>query len=116
MTQIVLQHFFTQNGSVSIESFSSVMAYLIIVSFIDIKLTLIIGLFYLIAYISVIISNKKTFILMHKIRELNIDITKWANEQIDGIEVIKSLGVEKTTFDKDEKFAKSVYTRIFWCR
>ena len=71
------------------------MAYLIIVSFIDIKLTLIIGLFYLIAYISVIISNKKTFILMHKIRELNIDITKWANEQIDGIEVIKSLGVEK---------------------
>ena len=87
--------FFTQNGSVSIESFSSVMAYLIIVSFIDIKLTLIIGLFYLIAYISVIISNKKTFILMHKIRELNIDITKWANEQIDGIEVIKSLGVEK---------------------
>ncbi len=87
--------FFTQNGLISIENFVSVIAYIIIVSYIDVKLTFIIVLFYLIAYTSAIISNKKTFTLIKKIRDLNIDITKWITEQINGIDIIKSLKLEE---------------------
>lgn len=95
--------FFTQNGLISLENFVSIIVYIVLVSYIDIKLTLIIGVFYLIAYTSVIISNKKTFTLIKKIRDLNIDITKWITEQINGVDIIKSLKVEEQRLQKMKK-------------
>lgn len=95
--------FFTQNGLVSLENFVSIIVYIVLVSYIDIKLTLIIVFFYIIAYASVIISNKKTFSLINKIRDLNINITKWITEQINGFDIIKSLKVEEQRLEKMKK-------------
>lgn len=95
--------FFTQNGLVSIESFFAMLTYIILISFINIKLTLVIIICYLIGYSSVIVSNKKTFALIKEIRELNISITKWITEQVNGFEIIKAIKTEENRLNQMKK-------------
>lgn len=94
--------FFSQNGLVSTENLLKVLTYLGILLFINIKLTIIISICYLIGYVAIILSNKKTLHLEKEIRELNISITKSITEQINGLEVIKSLKIEENRLKKLE--------------
>lgn len=99
--------FFTQNGSIT---FGIVLAKLplqiIILLFINIKLTIILVLIYLIGYLSLIISNKKTFKMISEIRELNISITRWITEQINNFELIKSMSIEDKRLSKMNELIK----------
>lgn len=94
--------FFSQNGAVTIENFFKFFTYLVILAFVNIQLTIIISICYLIGYTAIIVSNKKTLHLAKEIRELNIDITKSITEQINGLEVIKSLKNEENRLQKME--------------
>lgn len=87
--------FFTQNGLQTMSSFLKAITYIAILLFINVKLSLILIATYIIGYISLIISNKKTISLIKEIRKLNISITKWITEQINGLEIIKSLKIEE---------------------
>ena len=49
-----------------------------------------------------IISNRKTIFLLKEIRNLNVSITKWITEQINGFENIKALKIEKNRLKKME--------------
>ena len=62
---------------------------------------------YLIGYIALIISNKKTIWLMKEIRNLNILITKWITEQVNGFENIKLLKIEKDRLKRMDKLIKN---------
>lgn len=93
--------FFTQNGLITFGNIcSKIPLLLIILFFINFKLTTILTILYLLGYLSLIISNKKTFQMISNIRELNIDITKWITEQVNNFELIKSLSVEDVRLKK----------------
>ena len=92
--------FFSQDGLVSTENLLRVLTYLVILAFINIKLTLFVSICYFIGYAAIIISNKRTLHLAKEIRELNISITKSITEQINGLELIKSLRIEEYKLEK----------------
>ena len=92
--------FFTQHGLQTSSYLVKTITYLIILLFVDLKLTAILAISYVIANGALIASNKKTFSLINEIRKLNISITKWATEQINGYEIIKSMQFEEKRLDK----------------
>lgn len=102
-----LATFFTQNGNQLISFTVRALTNIVILLLINVKLSLLLIIIYLIGYIALIISNKKTIYLMKKIRDLNILITKWVTEQINGLENIKSLKIEKSRLNKINKLIKN---------
>ena len=92
--------FFTQHGLQTSSYLVKTITYLIILLFVDLKLAAILTISYVIANGALIASNKKTFSLINEIRKLNISITKWATEQINGYEIIKSMQFEEKRLDK----------------
>lgn len=92
--------FFTQNGLLTSSYLVKTTVYLIILLFVDLKLALILFVSYIIANAALIISNKKTFSMINEIRKLNILVTKWITEQINGYEVIKSMQFEEKRLNK----------------
>lgn len=95
-----LATFFTQNGNQLIGFTVRALTYIVILLFINVKLALILILIYFIGYISLILSNKKTIFMLKKIRDLNVLITKWITEQINGFENIKALKIEQNRLEK----------------
>lgn len=93
--------FFTQNGLISFGNLCAKLPILLIILFfINFKLTTILTLIYLIGYLSLIISNKKTFKIISEIRNFNIYITKWITEQVNNFELIKSMSIEDIRLNK----------------
>ena len=92
--------FFTQHGLQTSSYLVKTITYLIILLFVDLKLTAILAISYVIANGALIASNKKTFSLINEIRKLNISITKWITEQVNGYEIIKSMQFEEKRLDK----------------
>lgn len=101
-----LATFFTQNGNQLIGFTVRALTYIVILLFVNVKLALILILIYFIGYISLILSNKKTIYLLKEIRNLNILITKWITEQINGFENVKALKIEKNRLEKINKLIK----------
>lgn len=100
--------FFTQNGLISFGNLCAKLPLLLIILlFINFKLTSILIIIYLIGYLSLIISNKKTFNLISEIRDLNILITKWITEQVNNFELIKSINIEDVRLNKMNKLLKN---------
>ena len=99
--------FFTQDGNQLISYTVRALTNVIILFYINIKLSLLLIAMYLIGYIAIIASNKKTIYLMKEIRNLNILITKWITEQVNGFENIKSLKIEKNRLKKMDRLIKS---------
>lgn len=87
--------FFTQHGLQTSSYLVKTLTYLIILLFVDLKLTAILAISYVIANGALIASNKKTFSIINEIRKLNISITKWITEQVNGYEIIKSMQFEE---------------------
>lgn len=87
--------FFTQNGLQLMSHILKVITYLAILLFMNVKLAGILIIIYIIGYLGVFITNGKKIKLIKKIRELNISITKSITEQINGLELIKSLKIEE---------------------
>lgn len=92
--------FFTQHGLQTSSYLVKTITYLIILLFVDLKLTAILAISYVIANGALIASNKKTFSIINEIRKLNILITKWITEQVNGYEIIKSMQFEEKRLDK----------------
>lgn len=92
--------FFTQHGLQTSSYLVKTITYLIILLFVDLKLTAILAISYVIANDALIASNKKTFSIINEIRKLNISITKWITEQVNGYEIIKSMQFEEKRLDK----------------
>lgn len=92
--------FFTQYGLQTSSYLVKTITYLIILLFVDLKLTAILAISYVIANGALIASNKKTFSIINEIRKLNISITKWITEQVNGYEIIKSMQFEEKRLDK----------------
>ena len=92
--------FFTQHGLQTSSYLVKTITYLIILLFVDLKLTAILAISYVIANGALIASNKKTFSIINEIRKLNISITKWITEQVNGYEIIKSMQFEEKRLDK----------------
>lgn len=92
--------FFTQHGLQTSSYLVKTITYLIILLFVDLKLTAILAISYVIANGALIASNKKTFSIINEIRKLNISITKWITEQVNGYEIIKSMKFEEKRLDK----------------
>ena len=92
--------FFTQHGLQTSSYLVKTITYLIILLFVDLKLAAILAISYVIANGALIASNKKTFSRINEIRKLNISITKWITEQINGYEIIKSMQFEEKRLDK----------------
>ena len=101
-----LATFFTQNGNQLIGFTVRALTYIVILLFVNVKLALILILIYFVGYISLILSNKKTIYLLKEIRNLNILITKWITEQINGFENVKALKIEKNRLEKLNKLIK----------
>ena len=101
-----LAAFFTQNGNQLIGFSLRALTNITILLFVNIKLSLLLIGMYLIGYIALLISNKKTIYLMKEIRNLNILITKWITEQINGFENIKSLKAEENRLNKMKELIK----------
>ncbi len=101
-----LATFFTQNGNQLIGFTVRALTYIVILLFVNLKLALILNLIYFVGYISLILSNKKTIYLLKEIRNLNILITKWITEQINGFENVKALKIEKNRLEKINKLIK----------
>lgn len=92
--------FFTQYGLQTSSYLVKTITYLIILLFVDLKLAAILAISYVIANGALIVSNRKTFSIINEIRKLNISITKWITEQINGYEIIKSMQFEEKRLDK----------------
>lgn len=92
--------FFTQHGLQTSSYLVKTITYLIILLFVNLKLTAILAISYVIANGALIASNKKTFSIINEIRKLNILITKWITEQVNGYEIIKSMQFEEKRLDK----------------
>lgn len=101
-----LATFFTQNGNQLIGFTVRALTYIVILLFVNVKLALILILIYFIGYISLILSNKKTIFLLKEIRNLNVLITKWITEQINGFENVRVLKIEKNRLEKINKLIK----------
>ncbi len=95
--------FFTQNGMQTMRPILKILTYMVILLLINVKLSLLLVVAYIIGYAALIISNKRTISLINEIRKLNISITKWITEQINGFEIIKSLKVEENRLNKMSK-------------
>ena len=96
--------FFTQNGLISFGNLCAKLPLLLIILFvINFKLTTILVLIYMVGYLSLIISNKKTLKMISEIRNFNISITKWITEQINNFELIKSINIEENRLNKMNK-------------
>lgn len=87
--------FFTQNGLQLMSHILKVITYLAILLFMNVKLALILIAIYMIGYLGIFLLNSKKVMLIKKIRDLNISITKSITEQINGLELIKSLKIEE---------------------
>lgn len=98
--------FFTQNGNQLVSFTIRALTNIVILLFINIRLSLLLIGMYLIGYIALLVSNKKTIYLMKEIRNLNILITKWMTEQINGFENIKSLKIEENRLNKMKELIK----------
>lgn len=95
--------FFTQNGLQCFRFLCvQIPLLLLILFFINFKLTTILVIIYLIGYLSLIISNKKTFKMISDIRNANILITRWITEQVNNFELIKSMKIEQLRMEKLE--------------
>lgn len=94
--------FFTQNGLMVSFELMRAITYLVILLFIDLKLAILLLICYIIANTFLIISNKNTFSIINEIRRLNISITKWITEQINGYETIKSMKLEEKRLKRIE--------------
>ena len=93
--------FFTQNGIISFGNLFAKIPLLVIILFlINFKLSIILISIYLIGYLALILSNKKTLKTILEIRELNISITKWITEQVNNFELIKSINAESMRLKK----------------
>ena len=92
--------FFTQYGLQTSSYLVKTITYLIILLFVNLKLTAILAISYVIANGALIASNKRTFSIINEIRKLNISITKWITEQVNGYEIIKSMQFEEKRLDK----------------
>lgn len=101
-----LATFFTQNGNQLIGFSVRALTYIVILLFVNVKLTLILILIYFIGYIYLVLSNNKTIFLLKEIRNLNVLITKWITEQINGFENVKALKIEKNRLKKINKLIK----------
>ena len=101
-----LATFFTQNGNQLIGFTVRALTNIVLLLYINVKLSLLLISMYLIGYVALMISNKKTITLMKDIRSLNILITKWITEQINGFENIKSLKIEEKRLNKMEGLIK----------
>lgn len=99
--------FFTQNGLLCFGFISKLPVLIMILFYINFKLTTILVLIYLIGYIALIISNKKTFKMIVEIRNLNISITRWITEQINNFELIKSIGIEEVRLQEMNKLLQN---------
>ncbi len=99
--------FFTQHGLQTSSYLIKTITYLVILLFVDLKLAAILAISYIIANVALIISNKKTFYIINEIRKLNISITKWITEQINGYEIIKSMQFEEKRLDKMKELIDS---------
>lgn len=99
--------FFTQHGLQTSSYLVKTITYLVILLFVDLKLAAILAISYIIANVALIISNKKTFSIINEIRKLNISITKWITEQINGYEIIKSMQFEEKRLDKMKELIDS---------
>ena len=97
---------FTQNGNQLVGFTVRALTNIVILLFINIKLSLLLIGMYLIGYTALLVSNKKTIYLMKEIRSLNILITKWMTEQINGFENIKSLKIEENRLNKMKELIK----------
>lgn len=95
-----LATFFTQNGLQVMSFMVRALTYVVIILFINVKLSILLIISYIIGYIALIISNKKTIFLIKEIRDLNISVTKWITEQINGLETIKTLKIEENRLNK----------------
>lgn len=87
--------FFTQNGLISMSHILKILTYLCILLFMNVKLALILIAIYIVGYLGIFLINSKKIILIKKIRDLNISVTKSITEQINGLELIKSLKIEE---------------------
>lgn len=87
--------FFTQNGLISMSHILKILTYLCILLFMNVKLALILIAIYIVGYLGILLINSKKIILIKKIRDLNISVTKSITEQINGLELIKSLKIEE---------------------
>lgn len=92
--------FFTQYGLQTSSYLVKTITYLIILLFVNLKLTAILAISYVIANGALIASSKKTISIINEIRKLNISITKWITEQVNGYEIIKSMQFEEKRLDK----------------
>lgn len=87
--------FFTQNGTVSMNNILKALTYIVVLLFMNVKLTFILVVIYCLGYLGIFITNNKKILLIKKIRDLNISVTKSMTEQINGLELIKSLKIEE---------------------
>ena len=102
--------FFTQNGLISFGNLCAKLPLLLIILFfINFKLTTILVLIYMVGYLALIISNKKTFKMISEIRNLNISITKWITEQVNNFELIKSINIEEIRLSKMNELLEKIY-------
>lgn len=92
--------FFTQNGLITFGNSVKLILLIIMLIFINVKLSIILVITYLIGYLALIISNKKTLKMILEIRKLNITITRWLTEQVNNFELIKSIGLEDVRLKK----------------
>ena len=99
--------FFTQNGLLCFGFISKLPVLIMILFYINFKLTTILVLIYSIGYMALIISNKKTFKMIIEIRNLNISITRWITEQINNFELIKSIGIEEIRLQEMNKLLQN---------
>lgn len=87
--------FFTQNGLILMSKILNIITYLCVLLFMNVKLAAVLIIIYAVGYLGIFVVNRKKLMLIKKIRELNISITKSITEQINGLELIKSLRIEE---------------------
>lgn len=80
--------------------------YSIFLMFVDLKITLIILLLYIIGYLVTIYFNRKTINLINKIRKVNIDIYNKVNEGVQGFLTIKILNIIQKKEEELKKLLK----------
>lgn len=87
--------FFTQNGLITMNQILKIIIYICVLLLMNVKLALMLAGIYIIGYLVIFLVNHKKITLINKIRELNILVTKSITEQINGLELIKSLRMEE---------------------
>lgn len=80
--------------------------YAIFLMFVDLKITLIILLLYIIGYLVTVYFNRKTINLINKIRQVNIEIYSKVNEGVQGFLTIKILNIIQKKEEELKKLLK----------